>query len=103
DQPLLPGDTMTMQFALAYKPGMLESPGQQITHVLHNGSLIPADVLPQLGYLAAHELTGRSPRQKYGLKPIQTKVPKIHLPATLHIVVSTEADQIAVAPGHLVN
>lgn len=101
DQPLLPGDTLTMQFALTYNPGTLESPGQPVTHVLHNGSLIPSEVLPQMGYQAAYELTGRSLRQRNGLNPTRTTVSKTHVLVTGRFTISTDADQFAVAPGYL--
>lgn len=101
DQPLLPGDTVAMQFKLAYKPGNLENPGQPITHVLGNGSLIPTEVLPQIGYNAAYELTGSARRRKHGLNPKPARTVATQVPATVHTTVSTAADQLAVAPGYL--
>ncbi len=113
-QPLGPGDSLRMQFALA-----VETRGFALTggfnEVVANGSFFNNyDVLPHIGYSAGIELQDPNERRKRGLEPIE-RMPKLEDEAArrdnyissqadwldFETVVSTNPDQIAIAPGYL--
>jgi ABC-2 type transport system permease protein len=111
--PLQPGDSMPMDFELAYEPHGF--PNQVTsTEVVGNGTFFSNDVLPQIGYDAGRELEQTSTRKRYGLKPRLRMAPPEDQKARLNnyvsqdadwidleTTVSTSADQTAVAPGRL--
>ena len=112
-QPLAPGASMAFEFheRLAY-PGFSNEPtGRQI---VRNGTFFTNEFFPQFCYDASRQLTDNNQRRRFGLPPAQ-RMPRrsdvaahantyiscdsdwVNFSATL----STSADQIALAPGHL--
>ncbi|MGE0624498.1 MAG: ABC transporter permease/M1 family aminopeptidase [Pseudomonadales bacterium] len=84
------------------------------TRVVHNGTFVNnTEIMPLPGYDRSRELGDNNTRREYGLPPVE-RLPKRGDPAYLGVtqftvgeragfrsVVSTSADQIAVAPGYL--
>ena len=82
--------------------------------MVENGTFVDnRNVMPMIGYDPGTELNDNNKRRKYGLGPVE-RVPKydsaapdaasqfgIRRRTTFHAVVSTSADQIAIAPGYL--
>ncbi|MDQ3310336.1 MAG: ABC transporter permease, partial [Gemmatimonadota bacterium] len=113
DDPLQPGDSLTLEFDLAYlNRGFENQTGG--TQVVYNGTFFNNAVLPRLGYNAQQELQEDDARKKYGLKPRPRMAPVNDLRARqdsyisndadwidFRATVSTSADQIAIAPGYL--
>jgi ABC-type transport system involved in multi-copper enzyme maturation permease subunit len=112
-QPLAPGASMTFQFheQVAY-PGFANEPtGRQI---VRNGTFFTNESFPQFCYDADRQLTDNNQRRRFGLPPAQ-RMPRrsdarahantyvscdsdwVNFSATL----STSANQVALAPGHL--
>ncbi len=114
DQPLLPGDTIQMDFIQSYKSiGFEENPS--IDGLLENGSFINYKHLPTIGYNDDYEIGDASTRTHLGLPPrdhigsiedesfvrlnrIGTDADLIHL----DVKISTDSDQIPIAPGTLI-
>jgi len=111
--PLKPGDSVRLDMDLSYFPkGFSGSdPGSAI---VYNGTFFNSQYLPSLGYIADGELSEDSARKKYGLPKkermagvndslarmntyISSDADWIDFECTL----STEPDQIAIAPGYL--
>ena len=111
-QPLVPGDSIRMDFAVKNKPNTL---WRDNSPVLKNGTFINnSELFPSIGYDDQGEMTDDDLREKYGLKPkermaatndtIALKNNYISNDAdwvTFETTVSTAADQIAIAPGYL--
>ena len=112
-QSLAPGDSLQMNFSLAYlTQGFEESTSSN--EVVYNGTYISQEYFPALGYNAAWELTDLEKRNKYGLAR-KNRLKSRENPEGKHthlggddadrirfeIQLSTEADQIALAPGYL--
>ncbi|MBF8149639.1 hypothetical protein ITJ86_06995 [Winogradskyella sp. F6397] len=110
-QPMMPGDTMTLNFTVKNKPNTLfvsNSP------VIENGTFINNMTLfPSLGYNGG-ELTDDKTREKYDLPPNKLKphpsdstalgntyISKDSDWIDFEATVSTSEDQIAIAPGYL--
>ncbi len=113
DEPLAPGATMPFDFQLRYwSRGLRNRPDD--TRVVENGSFFSNAGFPRFGYDASRELSDRNDRRKYGL-PELPRMPKIDdVPAhqfnllsrdadwvNFEAILSTEPDQIAIAPGYL--
>jgi ABC-2 type transport system permease protein len=114
DHPLAPGATGKLDFSLAYAPhgfSNTEAP----TFVVYNGSFLNSEMLPHFGYQEGAELAEDNTRRKYGLPPKERMADLNDMAArrntyiandadwvAFDAVVSTSADQIAVAPGELV-
>ncbi|MBS1537018.1 MAG: hypothetical protein JST20_04650 [Bacteroidetes bacterium] len=111
--PLQPGDSMKVDFSVGYyKRGFPNSNFN--TQIIDNGSFLYTDVAPSYGYNSDAEMTDVSDRKKYGL-PKKERIPSINDNRFRNIsyinsgsdlidfeaVVSTELDQIAIAPGYL--
>ncbi len=114
DAPMAPGAETTLTFDLTLASKGFKHTGSN-TSVIENGSFInSAQVLPMIGYQERSELTTDQDRRKYDLKPKERKRDRddpeglksnyitnyadwIDFEAT----VSTDADQIAIAPGYL--
>ena len=112
-QPLAPGAKLTLRWDLSWRnPGFVNS--GSATRVVENGTFVDnRNVMPMIGYDPGTELNDNNKRRKYGLGPVE-RLPKydsapadaasqfgIHERTTFHAVVSTSADQIAIAPGYL--
>ncbi len=112
-EPLAPGATMNFGFQLEYwSRGFRNSPTD--TRVVDNGTFLDSSNLPHFGYDGNGQLQDRNDRRKYGL-PQLPRMPKIDdEPArqfnllgrdadwvNFETTVSTDADQIALAPGYL--
>ncbi len=113
NEPLLPGAVMTAHWDLSWRnPGFVNS--KSSTRVVGNGTFVDStEIMPFIGYDPAHELVDNNERRKHELPPVQ-RLPKyaeapidspnqfgVHHHIQFHAVVSTSADQIAIAPGYL--
>ncbi len=114
-EPLAPGASMSIAWDLSWRnPGFVNSGAT--TRVVENGTFVDnREIMPAIGYDPSIELTDNNKRRKYGLGPVE-RLPKyasvavdgpnqmgIHKRTAFHTIVSTSADQIAVAPGYLVS
>jgi ABC-2 type transport system permease protein len=112
-QPMAPGASMDFDFVLQYvSRGFRNSPDD--TQVVANGTFINNSVFPHFGYNEGLQLVDRNDRRKYGLGPVP-RMAKIDDQAArknnllccdsdwvnFETTVSTEPDQIALAPGYL--
>ncbi len=111
--PLAPGDSMQLQFDLAYFPKNFIM-RQNTTEVVQNGSFFNSGLLPSIGYNPAMELEDNSARKKYGLppKPRMAAITDTAARRNNYIsndgdwirfecTVSTKEGQTALAPGYL--
>jgi ABC-2 type transport system permease protein len=114
DSPLQPGDTTTLTFDLART---IDGFGNSIRlGVVGNGTFLNSGVMPRLGYSPNGELVNDATRRKHGLEP-RERVPAVDDSVALmdnyisldadwvdfRATVSTVEDQIAIAPGYLVD
>jgi ABC-2 type transport system permease protein len=111
--PLQPGATMTLDFQLSYAPKGGLGLGSD-TPVLANGTFFNNSVLPHIGYQPSGELQDDRDRKRHGLTPKERMAARDD-PRGLNnntlgndadwisfdAIVSTSADQIAIAPGTL--
>ncbi len=112
-EPLAPGARMTIRWDLSWRnPGFVNS--GSTTRVVENGTFVDnRDIMPMIGYDPALELTDNNKRRKHDLGPVE-RLPKYDSVAadapsqfgvtqrtTFRAIVSTSADQIAIAPGYL--
>ena len=112
-RPLAPGDSLEMTFDLALETVGFQNQGAE-TRVVENGTFVNSALLPHVGYQPSAEIEDASERRKEGLPPrprtasiddtvavrntyIANDADFIRFAAT----VSTEPDQIAIAPGYL--
>jgi len=121
DTPLAPGASMSFDFDVDFTPqGFHNDLGPLATRLVHNGTFVTnqGTFFPSFGYNRRLQLTDKKDRRKYGLKPVDVpRVPPLNEnPAkrgnnylssdsdwiTFDTVVSTAADQTAIAPGALV-
>jgi len=113
DHRMAPGDSMEMYFKLDYlTKGFVE--GEIDYSVVENGSFLRSDLFPQMGYDAKLELKDRKKRQKYELDPQRRVIPDSLRERysilgdykdfiQLSTIISTERDQLALAPGNKVS
>ena len=113
DEPLQPGDSMTLDFDVQFERngfshGGLRSNGAGQA-IVENGTYLTGSALPVIGYQPMRELWSAEDRRKYGL-PRQVTLPPpgdidphlaVVAPATFEAIIGTDADQVAVAPGEL--
>ena len=112
-QPIQPGESRTFEFDLQFAPqGFSNDTGQ--TQVVGNGTFINSTMLPSFGYEQRRQLIDRNDRRKRDLGEPQ-RLPKIDDESArvnnvfgddadwiaFDTVVSTDSDQIALAPGYL--
>ena len=114
-RPLAPGDSVAMSFDLAYQKRGFAN-GSPNTNIVGNGTFLSTENagLPFIGYQPGGELTDDADRRKQGLAPrarmaslsdtnarrntyISNDSDWVNFDAT----VSTDPDQIALAPGYL--
>jgi ABC-2 type transport system permease protein len=115
DEPLMPGDTMTLIFQLEYAERGFKNNDPNVD-IVYNGTFINnQDYFPRIGYNRELELVEDHERRQYGLQPRQRMAPVDDMRArknnyvsydgdwiSLDAVVSTDNDQIGIAPGYLV-
>ena len=113
ERALAPGERMTMWADLDFAPRGAFGMGSD-TPVVANGTFFNNEVLPRIGYLQHQELFDDRDRKRHGLAP-RAPMPAPDDPRGLannyvasdadwiefDAIVSTRADQIAVAPGTL--
>ncbi len=111
--PLNPGDSLTMRFSQSYTSrGFREH--QVNNEIVENGTFIKNDYFPSLGYNYKFELSDNKDRKKYDLPPqrgMRSKRDSVGLHTNIFgddadyidfdIQLSTDGDQIALAPGRL--
>ena len=112
-QPLAPGDSVQLRMVLDYRELGFPNSGSN-TDLVQNGTFMNSQYLPIIGYEERGELSDDDVRKRNGLKPKDRQAPATDLrarqnPGLSHdadwirfeAVVSTSADQLAVAPGRL--
>jgi ABC-2 type transport system permease protein len=114
EQPLQPGDALTLNFDVQFRPGGFRNTGIGNSRgagigIVENGTYLTSGALPVIGYQPMRELWSAEDRRKRGL-PRQVTLPppgdidphSASVPAAaFEAIVSTDADQVAVAPGQL--
>jgi hypothetical protein len=112
--PLQPGDSMDLTFVARYDQAGFPNNGMG-TRVLENGSFIPHNFFPEIGYNGFFELNERSLRKEYGLPekgdrfaPREDSTGRQYTLfardadwLNFECIISTDPDQIAIAPGYL--
>jgi ABC-2 type transport system permease protein len=113
DQPLQPNETMRMDFRVGYESHGFRD-GNERAELAYNGTFFDAGYFPFIGYDQNNEIDDPVRRREEKLPPLEEMAPpgdpyysNVNLFTTnsewvtFHAVVSTSADQIAVAPGYL--
>jgi ABC-2 type transport system permease protein len=113
-RPLAPGATGTLDFDVAFAPHGFPN-SEWDTFVVYNGTFTNSEMLPQFGYQEGEELGDDATRRKYGLEPKPRMADLNNMAARqntyisndsdwvpFETTISTDADQIAIAPGELV-
>ncbi len=113
-QALAPGDSVQLRFDLEYRERGFPSQGSGNTSLVQNGTFVNSQLLPTLGYQEGGEISDVDDRKRLGLKPKRDEVPLTDSIGQrtqafandadwlrFETVVTTEPDQIAVAPGYL--
>jgi ABC-2 type transport system permease protein len=112
EQPLAPGDTLHMTFDVkATSPGFRD--GNERAELAYNGTFFDSGYFPFIGYNQSFELDDPRRRREEKLGPLEEMAPrgdpvqsyynlfgKESDWITYHTIVSTSADQIAIAPGY---
>lgn len=113
EPPLPPGGETTLTWDLTWKnEGFVNTGGT--TRIVGNGTFVNnTEIMPLPGYNSSRELGDNNVRREHDLPPVE-RLPKLGTPeyltenqfgvgerSTFSAVVSTAADQIAVAPGYL--
>ncbi|MDH4211943.1 MAG: ABC transporter permease [candidate division WOR-3 bacterium] len=115
EEPLMPGDTTTLTFHLEYTERGFKNNNPNVD-IVYNGTFINnQDYFPRIGYNRELELVEDHERKQYELEPRQRMAPVDDRQArmnnyvsydgdwiSLDAVVSTDRDQIGIAPGYLV-
>jgi len=113
DEPLQPGDSLTLSFDVKLERHGFRNRGSRESGagiaILENGTYFTNGALPVIGYRPIRELWSAEDRRKHGLPRQLTLTPPGDIdptvtadaPATFEAIVSTDADQVAVAPGEL--
>jgi ABC-2 type transport system permease protein len=106
--PLLPGDAMRLDFDVRVQRRGFREGGADVS-IVPNGTLFTQHWFPAIGYQPSRELLLPSDRREQGL-PARRVIPSLYDVAarsgrepgiTLETVLSTDAEQTAVAPGAL--
>lgn len=113
DTPMQPGESREFSFRFRFAPqGFSNSTGQ--TQIVENGTFFNSGFLPSFGYNEGRRLLDRSERKKRGLAEAE-RMPKLEDETAranyvfgddgdwieFETIVSTDPDQIALAPGYL--
>ena len=114
DQPLAPGETITLTCNVAHQTRGFRD-GNEPPEFAYNGTFFDSDYVPYVGYNTNIELDDPRRRREEHLPDLEEMAHRgdpVHSVnnvffrgasdwVTYHTVVSTSADQIAVAPGYL--
>ena len=113
-RPLAPGEVLMMRFAVAHESRGFRD-NNELPQFAYNGTFFDRDFFPSIGYDDDIELDDprRRREQQLGAQeemaprgdPVHSRINLFSTNAdwiTYHAVVSTSADQIAIAPGYLV-
>lgn len=111
NQPLDSGAVAKMEFKVKNKPNTVL---RNNSPVLGNGTFINNFIFPSLGYASSREISDTQLREKYHLPPKERMADQDDMKArgntyirddsdwiTFEATVSTDEDQIAIAPGYL--
>lgn len=111
--PLAPGDSLVFAFDIAYVERGFPN-GNIKTTVVENGTFFNNGYMPSIGYSEGSELSDDDTRQENGLKPKERMASVYDMNARMNTyisncadwinfetTVSTNPDQIAIAPGYL--
>ena len=113
DEPLMPGDSILLDFEFDYDTKGFKESGSN-TSIVFNGTFLNNSNFPSLGYNGGNELVTDDDRKDNDLEP-KERMMKRENPVGLgqgfigddshgvnfEITVGTESDQIAIAPGYL--
>jgi len=113
--PMQPGEKRRMRFTTAFAPKGIQN-STPVVEVTANGTFFNNGITPQIGYQVGGEISQRNDRKKRGL-PERELMPVLERNCTancantylsnnsdwvnVETVISTAADQIAIAPGTL--
>jgi ABC-2 type transport system permease protein len=115
DRPMQPGETRALSFSTTLAQQGFRN-GNDLRRVVDNGTFLnDQELVPLIGINRRQLLQDRARRRKYGL-PSELRMPKLGTPGadqvnylrhdadwvTADITVTTEADQIPIAPGQAV-
>jgi hypothetical protein len=113
DQPLAPGETITLTCNVGHQTRGFRD-GNELAEFAYNGTFFDSDYVPYIGYNRDMELDDPRRRREEHLPPLEEMAHRgdtVHsvnniFPreadwVTYHTVVSTSSDQIAIAPGYL--
>jgi ABC-2 type transport system permease protein len=113
ERPLAPGATGSLDFEVSYEPHGFPN-DEAPTFVVYNGTFVNSAMLPQFGYQEGEELSDDATRRKYGLAPKPRMADLNDMAARqntyisndsdwvpFETMISTDPDQIAIAPGEL--
>jgi ABC-2 type transport system permease protein len=114
ERPLAAGEKMTLTYELEYQQQGFGNDGASL-RVVDNGTFVNSSLLPAFGYDGNRELSRDPERRKHGLVPKEHLMPDLDDPVNhqrnyvtadadwidFEATLSTEADQIALAPGYL--
>ena len=111
--PLMPGDSVKLDYNLYYPTKGFRNNGPNVT-IVQNGTFINSRSLPSIGYVEANELSRREDRQEYDLPKQPQAAPMDDSAKRYENVIADDADfvdfeatvgtkkgQKAVAPGYL--
>lgn len=113
NQPLRPGERFNLNYRLSFAPKGI-SQRRQAPRIFHNGTFLDVDYFPLIGFLSGRMPSSEKLREQHGLGPAP-ELPEADDPVavmksgfsgdthwvTSHYTISTDADQIALAPGEL--
>jgi ABC-2 type transport system permease protein len=113
DQPLAPGETLTLTCNVGHQTRGFRD-GNELPEFAYNGTFFDSDYLPYIAYNPDVELDDPRRRREEHLPPLKEMAhrgepahslnnifPREADWITYHTVVSTSPDQIAIAPGYL--
>ena len=110
ERQLAPGDSLAMNFEVAFHPSGFRNAGAP-TDVTSNGTFIEGGTwLPRLGYLAGREIMDPDERRKHGLPlrklefsagDVEARGRGVEL-TDIETVIGTDPQEIAITPGSLV-
>ncbi|HXW92261.1 MAG TPA: M1 family aminopeptidase [Terriglobales bacterium] len=113
EQPLAPGDSMELTFNVGWTSHGFRD-GNEKAELAYNGTFFDSGYFPAIGYQQANELDDPRRRREEHLGPLEEMAPRGDALQSLynlfskesdwtsyHTIVSTSADQVAIAPGYL--
>jgi hypothetical protein len=104
-RPLQPGQSIPLVFDLTYAHQGFTNDGGD-TDIIENGTFLTSDLLPAIGYQRSWELSDSAARARFGLGSRASELTESSstqrqgLPQVdFHAIISTDPDEIAIAPG----